>query len=31
MTPPGQPGRRALTRREALLAGDVPLLAAVGG
>ena len=28
MTPPG---RRTLTRREALLAGVVPLLGAVGG
>jgi hypothetical protein len=31
MTRPGQPGRRAITRRQALLAGVVPLLGAVAG
>jgi hypothetical protein len=31
MTRPDQPGRRAITRREALLAGVVPLLGAVAG
>jgi Calcineurin-like phosphoesterase len=31
LTPPGPPGRRTLTRRQALLAGVVPLLAAAGG
>jgi Calcineurin-like phosphoesterase len=31
VTPPGPPGRRPLTRREALLAGVVPLLAAAAG
>jgi hypothetical protein len=31
VTPSGPPGRRTLTRRQALLAGVVPLLAAAGG